>query len=91
MSNHSSLSNDSVSPTSGESDAGVCRFRHVARSLKDPVQFGSFWLAIALPFVHLPLLAQGLDSQLVSIAFFTLLALNVVALYIGHGYNLDTD
>lgn len=55
--------------------------------VKPPLQFFSFWGAIALPFVHVPLLAQGLDDPALLVTFLSLLALNVVALYLGHGYN----
>ena len=86
MSNHS-ISNESVTPATSEDR---CRYRRMVASLRDPAQQVCFWLAIALPFVHVPLLAQGLGSQTVSMAFFSLLGLNVMTLYIGHGYN-QTD
>ena len=76
------------SPLAGTSigrvaDLGVTR---LAARLKSPLQFLSFWGAIALPFAHLSLLAQGLESLTVMGLFVALLALNVVALYVGHGY-----
>ncbi|RKD93975.1 hypothetical protein [Halopiger aswanensis] len=83
MSNHSPLSNESIGPSSPETD----RHRRVLHSLKGPAQFLSFWVAIALPFIHLPLLAQGLGDPSVTFTFFALLAGNVLALYVGHGYN----
>ncbi|GAB3678106.1 hypothetical protein [Halopiger thermotolerans] len=83
MSNHSPLSNESIGPSNPEAD----RQRRVLRSLKGPAQFLSFWVAIALPFVHLPLLAQGLGDPGVTLTFLALLAVNVLALYVGHGYN----
>ncbi|AEH35807.1 hypothetical protein [Halopiger xanaduensis] len=83
MSNHSPLSNESIGPSSPEAD----RHRRVLHSLKGPAQFLSFWVAIALPFIHLPLLAQGLGDPGVTLTFLTLLAVNAVALYAGHGYN----
>lgn len=86
MSNHSPLSNESIGPSSPEPDRQQERQRFV-RSLKGPAQFLSFWIAIALPFVHLPLLAQGLGDPGVTLTFFALLAINALALYVGHGYN----
>ncbi|RQG95145.1 hypothetical protein [Natrarchaeobius chitinivorans] len=88
MSNHSPLPNESIGPSGPESDrrSGTSR---LVRSLKGPAQFLSFWVAIALPFVHLPLLAQGLGDIGVTTAFFALLAINVLALYVGHGYNQE--
>ncbi len=87
MSNHSPLSNEQIAPSSGEAEHSDARRRRLPQSLKGPVQFTSFWIAIALPFVHLPLLAQGLGDFTTTVAFFTLLTINVVALYLGHGYN----
>ncbi|MFT4921681.1 MAG: hypothetical protein ACI8XM_000885 [Haloarculaceae archaeon] len=60
----------------------------VERSLLElllvPMHRAAFWAAIALPFLHLPLLATGLDSETKTIAFALLIALNVVALVVGH-------
>ena len=87
MSNHSPLSNESIGPSSPEPDRQHDqRSRRLIRSLKGPTQFLSFWVAIALPFVHLPLLAQGLGNAQVTLTFLTLLTMNVCALYVGHGY-----
>ena len=61
--------------------------RWLPRSLAEPVQYLGFWSAIALPFIHIPLLFQGLDGPHVTLAFFSLLAANLLALYVGHGYN----
>ena len=58
----------------------------LARGLKTPLQGIAFWSAIGLPFVQLSLLVQGLHNAEAVLMFFGLLALNVVALYIGHGY-----
>lgn len=46
----------------------------------------AFWLAIVLPFLYLPLLLGGLDTQAEQLAFVGLLVLNVVALVAGHEY-----
>lgn len=51
-----------------------------------PVQFVAFWAAVILPFLHLPLLATGLESQAQTLAFIGLVALNVCALVAGQGY-----
>ena len=88
MSNPSPLSNDAIPSSNHEADAQhVPRRRRLLGSLKRPVEFGCFWLAIALPFVYFPLLMGGLGETMVALAFVALLAVNVVALYIGHGYN----
>lgn len=46
----------------------------------------SFWLGALLPFAYLPVLAAGLDSPSRLLTFLGLLALNVVALVIGHDH-----
>ncbi|MFP4218250.1 MAG: hypothetical protein ACLFR6_05365 [Salinarchaeum sp.] len=51
-----------------------------------PIRFVGFWLSVALPFLYLPLLATGLNTVSQTIAFLGLLALNVVALAVGHSY-----
>ena len=90
MSNHSPLSNESLSPSTPEAERQSDGQRsRVGRSVKRPIQFLSFWIAIALPFVHLPLLAQGLGSATATLTFLSLLGLNAVALYVGHGHNQE--
>jgi len=49
----------------------------------------AFWTAIALPFLHLPLLATGLESWPTFAAFLVLVALNVLALVVGHPHAAD--
>lgn len=44
----------------------------------------SFWLAIALPFLYLPLLVDGLQGANHGLVFGALLALHVGALVVGH-------
>ncbi|WP_458188088.1 hypothetical protein [Haladaptatus sp. NG-WS-4] len=56
------------------------------RKLFTPVQFLSFWLAVALPFVYLPLLYH---EPLTTGMFGILLVLNLVAVVVGHGYGRD--
>jgi hypothetical protein len=88
MSNHSPLSNDSIAPSSAESQPNpTTRRSRLVRTLKPPTQFLAFWIAITLPFVHVPLLAPGLDDPGVTLTFFLLLGINVVALCIGNGHN----
>lgn len=87
MSTPSPLSNETLSPATS-ADAHLRNVHHrIARSLKAPVQFLSFWAAIVLPFAHVALLANGLDGLGTIATFSALLVANVVALYVGHGYN----
>lgn len=47
----------------------------------------AFWIAIALPFLHVPLLLAGVGSPARLQAYLGLLALNVLALRLGHGHH----
>jgi hypothetical protein len=67
----------------------LSRPRHVSESLRKPVRFVGFWSAVALPFLHVPLLLTGLDGAAETGAFLALFALNVVALVVGHGHGND--
>lgn len=55
-------------------------------ALREPLVGVAFWTAVALPFLHLPLLATGLETWDMRLAFLVLLALNVVTLLLGHSY-----
>lgn len=55
-------------------------------SVSRPIVGLAFWAAIALPFLHMPLLVTGLDTTRMTAAFIVLVAVNVIALVIGHGY-----
>ncbi|MDS0240856.1 MULTISPECIES: hypothetical protein [Haloferax] len=50
-----------------------------------PLRFVGFWAAVALPFLYLPLLFGGLEASEFTV-FGVLLALNALALVIGHNY-----
>ncbi len=54
-----------------------------------PLRTASFWLAVALPFAHLSLLASGIESPAETQAFLVLLSLNLFALVAGHGYGAE--
>lgn len=57
----------------------------VSESVVTPVTGVAFWAAVALPFLHLPLLlATGLSAKPYTNAFVVLLCANVVALLVGH-------
>ena len=58
----------------------------LSETLLLPVRMAGFWAAVALPFLHVPLLATGLDGGEKTATFVALLALNLVALYVGYPY-----
>jgi hypothetical protein len=57
-----------------------------APALRRPLTGAAFWGAIALPFLYLPLLASGLESETSLTAFLVLVGLNVLMLMVGHSY-----
>ena len=58
-------------------------------TVKTTVTSVAFWTAVVLPFLHLPLLATGLDEPPYAIAFAVLVALNFVAVVVGQPHNRD--
>ncbi|WP_435334195.1 hypothetical protein [Haloarchaeobius sp. TZWWS8] len=60
-----------------------------SNTLLSPVRTASFWLAVALPFAHLSLLASGIETPAETQAFLVLLSLNLLALVAGHGHRRD--
>lgn len=67
----------------------VSSVRAASRHVLSPVRAISFWIAIALPFLYLPLLAMDLTKQPVIGAFLALLLCNAVTLLIGHSHLQD--
>jgi hypothetical protein len=57
-----------------------------SESLLVPIRGIAFWMAIALPFLYVPLLLSGLGSASVRTAFVALVACNAVALLVGHSH-----
>ena len=51
-----------------------------------PVRAAAFWLAVALPFAYLPMLAGGLGSETEQLTFVALIVANAVALLVGHDH-----
>ncbi len=60
-----------------------------SESLSAPIRFISFWTAVALPFLYVPLLVTGLDTIGQFQTFLILLMLNFAALLLGHRYRTD--
>lgn len=50
------------------------------------IQLAAFWVAVALPFLYLPLLITGVQTPGERSALAAMLAVNVMALYVGHDY-----
>lgn len=77
----------SVLPTSFPIRDPVGRLRGMGRSLSAL----SFWGAIALPSIYLPLLAAGIDTTDGLLTFFLLFGLHVVALIGGRRHRATAD
>lgn len=60
--------------------------RTLHRHVTVPLSALSFWVAIALPALYLPLLATGIDGPDGLLLFLGLLGLHVLALVGGRGY-----
>lgn len=58
-------------------------------TITESVRATSFYAAVALPLVHVPLLLSGLTTIPEMGAFALLLIVNLVALVAGHGYEPD--
>jgi hypothetical protein len=79
---------DSALPDLGRTVPALARYVPAARRI---VQRVAFWTAIVLPFLYLPLLAGGLSSASVTLAFLGLLALNALAVVVGHPHMGERD
>ena len=59
--------------------------QQTAETVRPAVRFAGFWLAVALPLLHLPLLLHGLEGSEFHV-FLGLFLANVLALLAGHNY-----
>ncbi|WP_435359403.1 hypothetical protein [Haloarchaeobius sp. DFWS5] len=72
----------SASFDGGASGTGGGNLRSVLR----PIQRAGFWTAISLPLAHVGLLTYGIETPGHWGLFLALLAVNLVALLVGHAY-----
>lgn len=80
MSSASTTTSDHPRAGTADSDFGTA-LQYAAT----PVRFVGFWAAIALPFLYLPLLWEGLNGGN-GVVFVGLLAVNLLALVAGRNY-----
>jgi hypothetical protein len=80
------MSNSPANELFARVDETVPRLGH---SLVAPIRGIAFWLAIALPFLYVPLLASGLESSAVRLVFVALVVCNAAALLVGHPHARD--
>jgi hypothetical protein len=71
--------------TSVETDSVADAARQGTLALEATIRRVSFWAAIVLPLVYLPLLSGGFGPQ-TGYTVISLLALNLIALFVGHSH-----
>lgn len=82
-----SIRNENASARPDTEQSADHSSRLAVSSLARPIEAISFWSAIALPFLYLPLLFSGLGSNSQLTAFLALLAIHAVTIVAGHGYD----
>ena len=55
-------------------------------TLAKPIRVTGFWGGIVLPVFYVPLLVTGLSTSFELVLFLGLVALNLLALYVGRGH-----
>lgn len=85
MRDESPMSSETL-PGTGHSGADESTSRlAVGTAALQVIEFVAFWIAVALPFVYLPMIALGAATSY-PLAFVGLLGANAIALAIGHGH-----
>lgn len=80
---------DAGEATAGRTKLAALYDRYQKHAFTTPLEAVSFWSAIALPFLYMPLLLAGISTQGELLTFIGLLALNVAALLAGHGHKRE--
>jgi hypothetical protein len=75
-----------TSPSMTDAPTTDLRSRINLETVLKPVRATSFYAALALPLVYVPLLVSGLESVSQTTTFALLLGLHVLALAAGHGH-----
>ena len=87
------MSNASVPSDSTLDESTKDRWTQTLRGLSASIaaagRAGAFWAAVGMPFLYVPLLAFGLETQQDVLVFLGLLVVNVVALVVGRGHRRE--
>ena len=75
-----------TSPSMPDAPTTDLRSRITLETVLKPIRATSFYAALALPLVYVPLLVSGLESVSQTTTFALLLGLHVLALAAGHGH-----
>jgi hypothetical protein len=87
MSNpHTTQESRTATPTESASENGGRLLERVVPTLAPPIRRAGFWTAIVLPFLYIPFLVTGLSTAAETGLFLGFLAMNLLALYVGHAY-----
>ena len=76
-----------TSPSMPDAPTTDLRSRITLETVLKPIRATSFYAALALPLVYVPLLVSGLESVSQTTTFALLLGLHVLALAAGHGHH----
>lgn len=58
-------------------------------TLLRPVETLGFWAAVGLPFIYMPIILTGLGTSGEQLAAAVLIAVHVLALFVGRHHNAD--
>ena len=78
-------------PSTSDRPPGTGRIDPPGRWIRRPVSAISFWGAIALPLLYLPLFYVGIDTTNELVAFLGLFGVHVLALVGGRHHRRDGD
>ena len=84
MSTHSATHDNSTASADSRTSRGL--LERTVPPLAKPIRTASFWSAIVLPFLYVPLLARGLSTSGETGVFLSLLVVNLLALYVGRSH-----
>lgn len=85
-SSNSSSTPEPIDDAATDGEDGRRLLERTVPTLATPIRKAGFWTAIVLPFCYVPFLLYGLSSPLETLAFLGALAINLVALYVGHAH-----
>lgn len=84
MSTHSATHDGSSPSTDTQTTRGF--LERTVPPLAAQIRAASFWSAIVLPFLYVPLLTRGLTTAGETATFLGLLTVNLLALYVGRSH-----
>lgn len=90
MSRSTSKQNTSSPPAREPSEELHTRLVESAgpRAIIGAIRTWCFWVAIIIPFLYVPLLLTGIETPQETVAFLSLLVVNVLALVAGHAHGI---